>query len=90
MPNYVHVLFGVSSGTSLSEIVGSWKRFTGRQANRLLGRSGTFWQGDYWDRFIRNEEHFNVAVSYIDNNPGKARLAKAPADWRWGSARLRA
>jgi REP element-mobilizing transposase RayT len=90
MPNHVHVLFGVLPGTTLSEIVGSWKKFTARRANRLLGRSGTFWQGDYWDRFIRNEEHFNTSVSYIDENPVKAGLAKAPADWKWGSARLRA
>jgi REP element-mobilizing transposase RayT len=55
----------------------------------LLGRSGAFWQGDYWDRFIRNEDHFDAAVSYIDCNPVKAGLARSPADWAWGSARLR-
>lgn len=90
MPNHVHVLLTISSGASLSDIFGSWKKFTARQANQLLGRSGAFWQGDYWDRFIRNEDHFNAAVSYIDNNPVKAGLARVPVDWQWGSARLRA
>jgi|AraplaMF_Cvi_mMS_1032046.scaffolds.fasta_scaffold39674_2 REP element-mobilizing transposase RayT len=90
MPNHVHVLFGVRSEVTLSDIVASWKKFTARQANRLLGRTGPFWQADYWDRFIRNDAHFDAAVSYIDNNAVKAGLAKTPADWAWGSARLRA
>ena len=89
MPNHVHVLLSISSNESLSGIIGSWKKFTARQANRLLGRSGIFWQGDYWDRFIRNEDHFNAAVSYIDSNPVKAGLTSTPVDWKWGSARLR-
>ena len=33
-----------------------------------------FWMSDYWDRFIRNEEHFNNTVRYILNNPVKAGL----------------
>jgi REP element-mobilizing transposase RayT len=86
MPNHVHVLVCVSAHASLRDIVGSWKKFTSRQGNRSLGRSGAFWQGDYWDRFIRNEDHFNAAVNHIDNNPVKAGLARTPADWEWGSA----
>ncbi|HSI00540.1 MAG TPA: transposase [Reyranella sp.] len=88
MPNHVHVLFTVLAHATLSEIVGSWKKYTARQSNRLLGRSGRFWQADYWDRFIRNEAHFNAAVGYIDNNPVKAGLAQTASDWRWGSARF--
>ena len=53
-----------------------------------LGRSGPFWQADYWDRFIRNDAHFELAIGYIDNNPVKAGLARTPADWTWGSARF--
>jgi putative transposase len=48
----------------------------------------TFWQADYWDRFIRNDAHFESAIGYIDNNPVKAGLARTPADWTWGSARF--
>ena len=55
MPNHVHVLFTVLPGKSLSAIVSSWKRFTARKANSDIGRTGAFWQDDYWDRFIRSE-----------------------------------
>src|SRR6185503_3474138 len=88
MPNHVHVLFSPLPGTPLGSIVGSWKRYTARKANDLLGRTGTFWQADYWDRFIRNDVHFGVTVSYIDNNPVKAGLATEARQWPWGSARF--
>src|SRR3954471_12785355 len=78
MPNHVHLLFSVLARSTLSDIVASWKKFTARQSNQLLGRSGPFWQADYWDRFVRNEAHFNATVDYIDNNPVKAGLVKAP------------
>ena len=89
MPNHVHVLLSVLQGKSLGSIVGSWKRFTAREGNILLGRTGDFWQGDYWDRFIRNEEHFATTRSYIDHNPVKAGLVAEPDLWPWGSARLK-
>ena len=76
-------------GMPLGTIVGSWKRFTAREGNIVLGRTGEFWQADYWDRFIRNEEHFSATESYIDLNPVKAGLVAEAHLWPWGSARLR-
>jgi REP element-mobilizing transposase RayT len=89
MPNHVHVLPSVLPGIPLGTIVSSWKRFTARAANRVLGREGEFWQADYWDRFIRHEQHFSWTESYIDQNPVKAGLVAEPHLWPWGSARLR-
>jgi REP element-mobilizing transposase RayT len=88
MPNHVDVLLGILGESTLSDIVASWKKFTARRCNQQLGRFGQFWQPDYWDRFIRNDEHFEAAVGYIDNNSVKAGLARIPADWSWGSARF--
>ena len=89
MPNHVHALFESMPGEPLGTVVSSWKRFTAREANLRLGRSGAFWQRDYWDRFIRNEEHCRAVVDYIDLNPVKAGLVQEPQLWRWGSARLK-
>jgi REP element-mobilizing transposase RayT len=90
MPNHVHVL--IRPYISLGLIVQSWKSYTGRwalQNNERLGlgiQGECFWMREYWDRFIRNLEHFENAVSYIRANPVKARLCANPEDWRWGSA----
>ena len=89
MPNHVHVLLGVREEATLSATVASWKKFTARHCNQQLGRSGSFWQADYWDRFIRNDDHFESTIGYIDENPVKAGLVKTPADWAWGSARFK-
>ena len=90
MPNHVHVLFSVLPGASLGGTVGSWKRYTARHANQQLGRTGPFWQTEYWDRYIRNEVHFNATIEYIDQNPVKAGLVSEPSLWPYGSACLKA
>jgi REP element-mobilizing transposase RayT len=89
MPNHVHVLFTSMPDNPLGSIVGSWKRFTARKANEQLGRTGAFWQTEYWDRFIRNEAHYSAAEEYIDQNPVKAGLVGASVLWPYGSARLK-
>ena len=88
MPNHVHVLFKVGAA-SMSEIVGAWKKHTGRLANKRLGKTGAFWAEDYFDVFMRNAEHEQETVRYIENNPTKAKLVLDPKEWPWSSARYR-
>jgi len=88
MPNHVHVLFKVGT-TSMSEIVGAWKKHTGRLANKLLGKQGAFWAEDYFDTFMRVAEHERKTVRYIENNPEKAKLVLDAKDWPWSSGRFR-
>ena len=54
-----------------------------------LGRSGPFWHADYFDRYMRNEEHLAQTVEYVEQNPVKAGLVSVAVDWRWGSAHFR-
>jgi REP element-mobilizing transposase RayT len=93
MPNHVHVL--LETIADLSKIVGSWKSFTGRWAMRNnaglgLGIPGpTLWMREYWDRYIRDADHFASVRTYIENNPAAAGLCKHPSDWPWSSATIR-
>lgn len=86
MPNHVHILIKQMASFPLAEIVKSWKVFTAREANAILGRTGRFWMRDYHDRRIRDEAHMNRAIRYIENNPVKAGLCERPEDWAWSSA----
>ena len=45
------------------------------------------WHREYWDRFIRNQRHFEIVVHYIHENPVKAWLVAKAEDWLWSSAR---
>lgn len=87
MPNHVHVLIETLAGYPLGDIVHSWKSFTAKQANKVLGQTGRFWQPDYFDRYIRNEQHFFNIVNYIHHNPVKAGLVEQAAQWPFSSAR---
>ncbi len=82
MPNHVHVLFHVTM-MPMSLIVKSWKRFTAKCVNEILGREGSFWQEDYWDTYMRDDEHEERTVRYIRNNPAKAGLIMDWKAWPW-------
>jgi REP element-mobilizing transposase RayT len=88
MPNHVHVLFRVGQ-LPMSRVVGDWKKHSARLANRILQRTGAFWEADFWDTFMRDPEHEATACEYIENNPVKARLVKRVKDWPWSSVRWR-
>jgi REP element-mobilizing transposase RayT len=88
MPNHVHALIEVW-GIPLGKIIQNWKTYTARATNEILRRNGSFWEEDYFDRYIRDEEHFRRVVRYIENNPVKAHLVRTKEEWRWSSARYR-
>jgi REP element-mobilizing transposase RayT len=79
MPNHVHVVFTVAPNHGLSDILHSWKSFTAHRATRLLGLTGEFWQREYYDRLIRDEEEYAAIVNYVLENPVRAGLT----DWPW-------
>lgn len=79
MPNHVHVVVQPVEGHELSTIIHSWKSYTANQANRLLDRQGEFWQAEYYDRLIRDEEELLRVIEYVWNNPEKAGFE----GWKW-------
>jgi REP element-mobilizing transposase RayT len=89
MPNHVHALIETVKGHSLDSVTHSWKSFTAQEANRMLGRRGTFWQREVFDRYMRGVVHFERVRFYIEENPVAAGLVEAQADWSFSSARLK-
>ena len=89
MPNHVHVLTIPRRGERLAEVVGGWKSVSSRRILAILRCPSPFWQRDYFDRFIRDADHFERARAYIENNPVTAALASRAEDWKFGSARMR-
>ena len=84
MPNHVHTVVEPLKGAlvnkcELEDILHSWKSFTAKEANKVLGRSGEFWQAEYYDHLIRDAADFSHAVRYVLNNPIKAGLM----NWKW-------
>jgi putative transposase len=87
MPNHVHVLIQPIAPWTVARIVASWKTFTGRKFCKIGAVSSALvWHREYWDRYIRNQEHLAQAIEYIHKNPVKAGLVKKAERWPWSSA----
>ena len=84
MPNHVHVVFRPASGYSLEKILHSWKSFTSKEANKILGKSGEFWERESYDHLVRDAQELQRIVRYVVENPVKANLKNW--DWVWCSA----
>ncbi|MDX8409561.1 MAG: transposase [Mariprofundales bacterium] len=87
MPNHVHILVTLWPKYPLSSTLHTWKSFSAKKANSILNRKGEFWQAEYFDRAIRNEDHFVRTLEYIENNPIKAGLCQQATEWCWSSAK---
>ena len=83
MPNHVHVLLTPLGGNELEKIIQSWKTHSATQANRMLGKSGTFWQEEYYDHIVRDGEDLKHQVRYILANPGNGRASGEWTGSRW-------
>ncbi|MEZ5345193.1 MAG: transposase [Pyrinomonadaceae bacterium] len=86
MPNHVHLLLTPKDRYSLSEITHSAKSYSSSKANKILKREARFWFPEVFDRYIRDDEHFEKTWKYIELNPVTAGLCKHPYDGRFSSA----
>jgi DNA polymerase III alpha subunit len=83
MPNHVHVLVRPTMAHKLTDILHSWKSFTAKEANKVLGRTGEFWQDESFDHIVRDEQQLEKFSRYIIENPAKAGIvarASSPCD----------
>lgn len=81
MPNHVHVILRPLSSHALEDILHSWKSFTATAANKILGRTGAFWQKESYDHIVRDAHELQRTVKYVQENPSKAGLQNWP--WVW-------
>ena len=81
MPNHVHVVVRPLGTHELPGILHSWKSFTAKEANKVLGRSGPLWQDEYYDHLIRDEEDFRHALPVCDRQSRTCRPSRLAVGW---------
>lgn len=87
MSNHVHILidfsaqipqnkaeFNEDNYVQLSKVMQLIKGGSSRLINQKLSQTGTFWQAENFDTYIRNEKHRETVIKYILNNPIKIGL----------------
>jgi len=72
-PEPVARAYGAPIAGSLSTLIGGYKAEVTRSAIRsgLLPNKAVLWQGNFWDRIVRDEREFAAVRSYIENNPAR-------------------
>ncbi|MFN8488846.1 MAG: transposase [Caldilineaceae bacterium] len=91
MHNHVHVLLtplrqANEQYYALQGIMHTIKRYTAREANRILHRSGQFWQEETFDHVVRDADELLRIRQYVVQNPVKAGLVKQWDEWPWSYA----
>ena len=76
MPNHVHVLLSTRGDNLVQDIVGSWKKFSAHEINKMLNRQGAVWERESFDHMVRDADSYQAKLSYIVNNP-----ASLPSDY---------
>ena len=96
MPSHFHWVFqplptwietiNSSPRSPRSWIVHSINRHTALRCNELLSQTGTFWQHESYDHWVRDDGELERIIAYVENNPVKAGLVQAAEDWPFSSA----
>ena len=85
MTNHVHLIAVPLTSESLSKAIGRthW-RYT-QLINRLHGRSGHLWQNRFYSCAL-DDEHFIMAMAYMERNPARAKICRKAWLYEWSSA----
>ena len=86
MSNHVHAVVQQIEGWPLANVVHSWKSFTANRINRALGRTGPVWLREYFDRYMRDDDHLAATIFYVEHNPVEAGIVDQAVQWPWSSA----
>ena len=83
MGNHVHALLAGSRGAGeipIGSLVKRHKTFTDRELRSLHEGNASFWDPNFYDRYVR-PGRFDIVLKYILQNPVKAGLVKDWRDW---------
>lgn len=75
MCNHVHKIVYKTRGV-LWKLMKQHKSYTGKEANKVLGLTGPFWQHESFDHCIRNREWLAQKIQYTLKNAQNAGLVK--------------
>jgi putative transposase len=85
MTNHVHLLITPDSKQGISRVMQSLNRLYVPYINFTYGTSGTIWEGRYKASLIEHEEYLLTCMRYIELNPVRAGMVRAPEEYYWSS-----
>jgi putative transposase len=86
MNNHIHILGVPAKDNSLAMTFKNLHMRYSQYFNKKIGIKGHLWQGRFYSACL-DENHVYAAVSYIENNPVRARIVKNAVEYNWSSAK---
>jgi len=93
MPDHVHFFCAhkstldksqqssVNESVSLQRFIGKWKEWTAKYGCQRAQVSTPLWQEEFFDHVLRSQESYEEKWIYVLDNPVRAGLVAAAADW---------
>ena len=69
MDDHCHALTLPAAGVTAKRLAQTWKSVSAHELVAQTGRSAPVWQAEYFDRWMRSEEHRAACAEYILDNP---------------------
>lgn len=85
MTNHVHILATPKQPYVISYMMQDLGRKFVRYMNKKHERTGTLWEGRYKSSLIETDSYLLTCMRYIEMNPVRAEMVKAPAEYQWSS-----
>jgi putative transposase len=90
MTNHVHLLLTPGDAGALSAALQALGRRFVPYINHNYGRSGTLWEGRFKANIVQEEAYLLTCYRYIELNPVRAGMVRAPQGYPWSSYRANA
>jgi putative transposase len=85
MSNHFHLLATPETSDGIPQMMQAVGRRYVRYFNQGQSRTGTLWEGRYKSNLIQAERYLLACMAYMDLNPVRAGLVRAPGDYPWSS-----
>ncbi|MDX2145138.1 MAG: transposase [Rhodospirillaceae bacterium] len=85
MTNHVHLLATPETPESIPAVMQTLGRLYVRRVNMAYRRTGSLWEGRYRANVVEDETYLFRLMRYIELNPVRARMTRAPRGYPWSS-----
>ena len=85
MTNHIHIIATPTKKRSLAKTMGRVNLLYSQYISYMHGRTGHLWQNRFFSCPL-DTKHYFTALSYIEQNPVRAKMARYPWTYRWSSA----
>jgi putative transposase len=87
MTNHTHLLITPGHARALPLLMQAMGRTYVQKLNKQYARTGTLWQGRYKASLVQDERYLLTCQRYIELNPVRAGIVRAPGAYPWSSYR---